>query len=348
MFRIRDYSIDDACELDEFIESHPNGLLYYSTKYRKFLIEITGAKSIYKVAISSDGSIVGVLPIMSMEGPYGSVLNALPFFGSYGCPLAVNKEAHDALVEDWNKMVKQKRIASATMIANPLAPDLISGVEFNAQDYRYSQFTALPKDGDIEGEILEMVDDTARRNIKRAIKEDIEVIEDSNQLPFLEKVHRLNMKTINGLPKPSKFFGAIDTCFRQGDDWRLYVALKEGEPVAAVLLLYANHVVEYFTPAITDEGRKSQATALILLKAMTEAAKIGYSKWNWGGTWPDQEGVLRFKRKWGAEKNAYTYHTYIANNDLLKTTPKHLMEAYPQFYVLPFKLLGIQGKLEGR
>ena len=42
---------------------------------------------------------------------------------------------------------------------------------------------------------------------------------------------------------------------------------------------------------------------------MLYAHKKGLKHWNWGGTWETQEGVMAFKRKWGAIDKKYFYYT---------------------------------------
>lgn len=322
-----------------FLLAHPSGLLYYGLEFREFLRDVTGGRPRYRVALQG-GRVVGVFPIMERDGLYGRVLNALPFFGSYGAPLARTSEAKRALLADWAAMVDEEGVAAATLIANPLEPDEEpEGLTIDAVDNRSGQFTPLPAGDAAEAEILAKIDSAARRNVARARSAGIVVAEEAGALGFLEAVHRENMAAIGGTAKPPRYFTSIPERFAYGDEWRLFVARKDGDVVAAVLMLYANGVAEYFTPAITEEGRATQATALILLEAMAEAARRGVRAWNWGGTWPDQDGVFRFKRKWGAKTKSYRYFITLREKALLSATPAELSAAYPFFYVLPFRLL---------
>ena len=323
----------------DFVSRHPAGLLYFGLKFRDFLIDVTGGRPRYRVALQG-GRVVGVLPVMERDGPYGRVMNALPFFGSHGAPLAATPAAKRALLADWAAMVSEEGLAAGTLIANPLEPDeQPEGLMIDAVDHRSGQFTPLPAGDAAEAKILAMIDGAARRNVARARSAGIVVAEESGALAFLEAVHRENMAAIGGTAKPPRYFTSIPERFAYGEDWRLFVARKDGEAVAAVLMLYANGVAEYFTPAITDEGRATQATALILVEAMAEAARRGLRAWNWGGTWPDQDGVFRFKRKWGAQTKPYRYFVTLREKGLLSATPAELSAAYPFFYVLPFGLL---------
>lgn len=324
---------------NEFVSRHPAGLLYFGLKFRDFLVDVTGGRPRYRVALEA-GRVVGILPAMELCGPYGRVLNALPFFGSHGAPLAETPATKRALLADWATMVAEEGVAAATLIANPLEPDEEpDGLSIDAMDYRSGQFTLLPSGGSPETEILAMIDGAARRNVARARSAGIIVGQEADALGFLEAVHRENMAAIGGTAKPPRYFTSIPERFSYGDEWRLFVARKDDKAVAAVLMLYANGTAEYFTPAITEEGRATQATALMLLEAMADAARRGMRAWNWGGTWQDQDGVFRFKRKWGAQTKPYRYFVTLREKALLSATPAELSAAYPFFYVLPFHLL---------
>lgn len=79
--------------------------------------------------------------------------------------------------------------------------------------------------------------------------------------------------------------------------------------------------------------------SLILFHAMLEAARRGFTTWNWGGTQIGQEGVYRFKRKWGAQESRYRYFIQINEKALLDSNAEELQERFPHFYVVPFSAL---------
>ena len=51
------------------------------------------------------------------------------------------------------------------------------------------------------------------------------------------------MADIGGLAKNDRFFDTIPDYFEADKDYRIYIAQKEGTPVAALLLFYFNHTV---------------------------------------------------------------------------------------------------------
>ena len=202
--------------------------------------------------------------------------------------------------------------------------------------------THLQKNMTEEG-FIKILDDPRPRNIRRALKEGIIVTEDKSELSlqFLYKTHQKNIKAINGIPKSKKFFLSINSFLRQ-NDWKLFVAKKNDLAIAALLLFYFNETVEYYTPAILEGYRNTQATSLIILKAMVDAANSGYKNWNWGGTWLDQGGVYDYKKKWSTDKYSYYYFNKVFEKSIFKEDVNFFLKNYSGFYVLPFNKLKIE------
>jgi lipid II:glycine glycyltransferase (peptidoglycan interpeptide bridge formation enzyme) len=177
--------------------------------------------------------------------------------------------------------------------------------------------------------------------VRKGEKLGVEVIVENDAMTFLMTVHEENMREIGGLAKPQRFFKALPQYFRSGQDYRLYVARLEGEPVAAVLVFFYNRTVEYYTPVVRKEYRNSQALSVAIFRAMCDAAGQGYAWWNWGGTWLSQDGVYRFKSRWGTQNLPYRYFTSVHNPAILKAGHAELLAAYPSFFTVPFSALKV-------
>ncbi len=332
---------DDAA-WDEFLLSVPGSLVYHSTRYRDLLVDHLGCRPEYLVA-REGGEIRGVMPMMwsdgmSSGGNGASVLNSLPFYGSHGGPVAVTDEAATALTSAWEERAADPGTAAATMVENPFLESRPDPPRHELTDERVSQVTPLPQ-GAGEDEILALVDSSARRNFRKAVKAGIEVELDEGALGDLHRLHAENMDAIGGLAKDAEFFEAVPRHLRAGDDFLVWAARLGGEVVSALLLLRFNGVTEYFTPATAHEHRSEQPLAAILVRAMADAAARGDRLWNWGGTWGTQDGVHRFKRKWGAEEGAYRYYVSVNDRSLLDSEPDGLRERFRHFYVVPFSAL---------
>lgn len=325
-------------EYGTFLTEVADSLIYYSLPFKTLLEDLLGCGSEYWIA-REEGRITGVLPVMWRDGPWGRVINSLPFYGSNGGVLATTPRAESALAAKFNELSGDPKVAAATWICHPLRAPNEGLVRHDLTDERIGQFTSLDFGQDTERGLSSVIDSSARRNIRKAESSGVSVRVDNGRLGFLEKVHLDNMNQIGGRPKPAAFFAKLPGHLAPGRDFRLYVAEREGSPIAALLLLYFNRTVEYYMPATVEAARQYQPTALLLWRAMIDAAHAGYASWNWGGTWLSQEGVWRFKHKWGARDLRYRYYIRSIAGEIQRHSRSQLLAAYPGFYVVPFDKL---------
>lgn len=325
---------------EDFLSKQSGAMIYYSLKFRSFLEKQTKAYSKYLVAVDDSDNIWGILPLFYKEGPLGTVINSLPYYGSNGGILSESKEAEEVLLQAYEKILLEDRIASATLIENPLNKDYsYSGIKCDEHDYRIGQLTNISGEYcDLE-DLMVKFDSKTRNSIRKAIKSNVEVEIDNNKFHFLENVHLDNMNSIGGMAKKPIFFRNIRKIFQADIDYNIYIAKIDGDLVAAMLVLYYGQVVEYYTPVIVKEYRPFQPLSLIIAKAMLDANKRGHQWWNWGGTWATQNGVYDFKSKWGTIDINYNYYISILDKKLYSASRDDLLEHYSGFYVLPFKSL---------
>ncbi|MCM2284769.1 MAG: GNAT family N-acetyltransferase [Desulfobacula sp.] len=334
---------------DEFVSKTDTSLFYASRAYKDFLESLLGCRSLYSLAIDNRQTIVGALPMMlSRPGPYGTVANSLPYYGSNGgvilgtCINEIERAAiRTALLDVCMTQLTQEKCASVTLITNPLYDDSnwYNGYFGGClQDERIGQITLLPDSGDKGEQLLGRFEDPRPRNIRKAIKSGItwRISMSDADILFLRNTHQDNISAIGGIPKTEFFFSSLKKYFNT-DQFRVFVAEHKGRPVAALLLLYFNRTVEYFTPVVVEEYRSFQPLSLLIFEAMKDAMQNGYRFWNWGGTWLAQKGLYKFKKKWGSTDLTYRYFTKVFHNGLLGASQKELLEQYSNFFVVPFK-----------
>lgn len=331
---------DDADRYREFCR-HASGIMIYGTwQYRRFLMDLLGCKATYLAAEDGNGRLRAVMPIMSIDGPFGTVHNSLPFFGSYGGVIGERGIWEEVLWDALQKMADAPGVASTTVIVGPLGEE-VAHFRHDLTDMRIGQVNDLRSAG-TDDALLAIIDSSARRNIKAAERAGVTISIENDAFAELESIHRENMAAIGGRAKPTEFFQIVPKVFSQGVDYCLYVARLDGAVVAALLVMYAGEVADYFVPATRLDQRSIQPSAPLTFRAMRDAADRGYRLWNWGGTWLSQQGVLRFKRKWGALDRPYKYYIRVANPAVLKADKETLLQAYRDFYVVPFDHLQTQ------
>lgn len=327
---------------EKFVSEHDRSMLYHSLKYRDLLIQILDAKALYLLAVVKK-EIVGILPLLLKTGKYGDVINSLPFYGSNGGILSKNDDAFNALIDEYNHLIlKDDLVASATVISNPLSADQdYSIIQSNLTDFRIGQLTNIDFESNFEENLMNLFHYKTRNMVRKSQKSDLVIKIDNSKLDFLYQVHLENMKAIGGKPKNGEFFRVFPSLYEANKDYRIYTALYKGETISGLLLFYHNKTVEYYMPVIKTAYRDKQPMSLLIFQAMKDASVLGYKLWNWGGTWKTQEGVYRFKKRWGTYDEKYFYHTQINNKEIYESTPRELLSEYPDFFVLPFHHLNI-------
>ncbi len=282
------------------------------------------------------------MPLMGAEGPFGLVLNSLPYYGSNGGILAIGDDAGLVLADWYAAMAGQTAVAAATVIDNPLAPAGPDSLLHDLVDERIGHFTALepsgsPGNGD--DPVARAIDGSARRNVQKAWRGGVTVAVENEAFAVLERLHHSGMAAVGGQAKSSRFFEAVPEHFRPDLDYRIYVARLDGTVLAALLLFYFGKTVEYYVPCTALEARPIQPMAAVLHRAMTDAIDEGYRHWNWGGSWVSHVNLMRFKAKWGGQPIPYQYWTKVNQTDLLRAEIDSVLAAYPGFYVVPFSHL---------
>jgi len=336
--RLSVLGLNDESIYEAFLFGIEDSLLYYSARYKSFLQDLLACEAQYWLAWEGE-RVTGVLPVMWRDGPYGRVLNSLPYYGSNGGVLATTPDAAFALTEKYNELASASDVAAATWVCHPLH-DVDALPVHTLVDERIGQFTPLDwGQADVESAMRTAMDGSARRNIRKAETSGVTVRVANDQLDFIRAVHWENMAKVDGKAKAADFFAKVPRHFTAGKDYRVYVAEHNGALISGLLLFYFNRTVEYFTPVTVLSERESQPMALILAQAMVDAARAGFLRWNWGGTWLTQDGVLRFKHKWGAEDQTYRYFIQLNAPDILRHAKSELLATYPDFFVVPFSSL---------
>lgn len=323
--------------LRQFVEGHDHGLIYYTPRFRQFLLSVLGpdCKCDYRIAMRG-GLPTGILPLLTRNTAFGTVINSLPFFGSNGGVLASDAASEAALRSEYERLSRAQDVACATWIEHPFVEQGAPPHDF--EDERIAQWTALPDNGDADA-LAKVIESSARRNAQKAERQGVTVEETPDELMFTRAAHRANIGAIGGRTKPDSFFEMLPRDMAFGRDWTLYVARHDGRPIASLLLFMCGRTVEYIMPAIGEGAREVQPTAALLMRAMTDAMRRGARLWNWGGTWLTQDNVYRFKRKWGASERRYRYLVSVNDRSILSRTQDELAAAAPFFFTVPYSLL---------
>ncbi|MCF8335411.1 MAG: peptidoglycan bridge formation glycyltransferase FemA/FemB family protein [Bacteroidales bacterium] len=328
-------------EYEKFLMEGETTLFYHSNSFRKFLKHLLQVEDYYLLA-TKNGKIMGALPAVLSRRNLGKSLNSLAFFGSNGGVIEFegSRQVRDALLNGFYNLGKKMGCLSATLIGSPFDKNRESDIYYDYLDERMGQITDIrvfsEKKNDIDNFGL-----FTRRMIRKATRHSIkvEINNGKNAFDFLKERHYENMDEIGGEKKPPAFFSAVKNHLREGREYNLWMAYKDSDPIAAMLLFYFNRTVEYYIPAIIKEYRSIQPSSLLIFEAMKDAAKKGYFYWNWGGTHLDQDGVYRFKKQWNTVNVPYYYYIKVYDEKLFTYSKEVIKKEFPYCYLLPFNKL---------
>ena len=346
---IRQMLHEDEEAYERLLQDSTFSVFNHSLQYRNFLqVLLKGCRDFYLCAFV-DNVLIAVIPTFVKSGPYGSVVNSLPFYGSHGGVIHrgdITQRVIGPLLDSLNKFCKEVDAISCTLIEPPQETfkEIYAQFDANLFDERIGQISLLPavgKDISVFDSLLSCYHQKTRNMVRKGLKLDFEVSHDGSLETFkkLHQIHETNINAIGGKPKPWAVFETIHSVFRYDTDYRVYTAKKNGQIVSALLLFYFKDTVEYFTPATLEQYRSEQPLSVLIFKAMQDAiVEKGAKRWNWGGTWKSQSGVYRFKSRWGAKDHSYRYHVKTNHNRQAShaISSSVLLKEYEWFYVWPF------------
>lgn len=342
-------NVENSNSLRDNLAIRNKGLFFHSSARINFLKNYLGVEDL-SIGALIDGKLTGFMNLLAKDGPLGRVANSSPYYGSNGgiildltLPKELQLKIKRNLIDFFCKVEQENNIALTCIIMNPLYQDDDFYREYfkhDLEDYRIGQLTPLP---DSEEKLFPIFHYKTRNMIRKAQKFGFKTYttHKKEDVDFLYEIHKENMKQISGLAKTKDYFKK--SLFYSDYEWQLWIASYKDERAATMLLYTFGNVVEYATPVIKHKYRSQQPLSLLIYEAMKKAINEKRKWWNWGGTWKNQEGVYRFKSRWGTLDMNYYYFIRFSSpekrKDFLNSSKEFLFSGYRYFYTVPFDFL---------
>ena len=334
-------------KIDFFLERIENQLIYYSSNYLNFLGSILKNSTLfYLVSYDKMNSIQGILPLSLIKIGEGKfALNSLPYFGSHG-GLLVDPQSQKIkeIFQEFHHYIEEKfinkNLISFLIIDNPISYykyDKYKTEYFEFEDSRISQIKYLPKIkslNELEQELFKTFHVKTRNAIRKGLKLKPSFIENSDQknINWIYKVHKNSIEKMGGKHKTLIELENLIKYFPPPLKSRVYFALIGNQKVAGLIVLLYKDTIEYFTPVVVEKFRNSQILSSLIFYSMKTLTLEGYKIWNWGGTWNSQDGVFRFKNRFGSKSTVYKYFTY-KNQDLIDSLNEIQLKKLNHYYL---------------
>jgi hypothetical protein len=152
--------------------------------------------------------------------------------------------------------------------------------------------------------------DCIQRKIRRAEREGL-VCEQGRSEQLLQKFYELLVETRRrhgAPPQPLTWFGNLIRCM--GRMLKIWVASKDGRPVASILTLQHKNTMTYKYGGSARDFNKLGGMQLLLWKAISEARMSRLLEFDMGRSDWGNEGLVNFKRRWGTAEATLQYIRY--------------------------------------
>ena len=206
----------------------------------------------------------------------------------------------------------------------------ISSIEINSDLKGMNSFIRVPDSvvhlfeiKNSEEELMKSFHDSKRRGIKKALKEDLEVIisKDYDAVQSFFNLH-LQTRKSKGIPvQPHSFFKEIFNCIIKEGNGFIILVKKENIDIAATMFLYFNSVLTYKYNASDIKYQHLRPNNLIVWHSLLEAIRLGLRYYDFGKSDLDNIGLREFKSQWGGVErvNIFSYYPAFSEHELFCT-----------------------------
>jgi len=209
----------------------------------------------------------------------------------------------------------------------------------------YNHTLHLSEDADL---IFSQLRSSTRRNIKKAIREGVQVIF-SYSLQSIKEYYRLHSVTRkkHGLPPQSfYFFKKIYDNIISKKHGFVILASSDKKYIAGAVFFHFGRNAIYKFGASNIKYQHLRANNLAMWEAIKWYAEQGYESFCFGKTELENVGLKQFKEGWGAKKQLIKFYKYdLIKDSFIKTNQKLTGFHNKIFTKMPVNLLQLSGKL---
>jgi hypothetical protein len=315
---------DDARWRD-FVMDHPSGSIYHLPAWCDVLEKTYGYKSVSLGVEGDAGRLLGVLPLLEKRGlRTGRCLSSLPHTPLAG-PLAVNDDVATALVTAAIERLEGMRRAWLQLKLEPGQFDGI-GDGVRSVSWRPSYLLELPS----RTEDLRFGNSRNHARIMYSVRKarqsglEVEEAETEQELRAWYVLYLETMRQHTVPPTPYRFFASAWARLRPAGQLRLLLARHrdEGRLFAGSLFFMLGRTVSYGFSASWRPGLSLRPNEAIHFRAIHDACREGYRKYDLGEVSRDNPSLGDFKKKWNAEPRQLYRYYYPRSRELADSTPE--------------------------
>lgn len=300
------------------VEQRVKASFYHQPAWLTLITRLYGYSLRLLTTNDANGQITGILPLCMLQSPLtGLRLVGLPF--SDVCPvIAVDDDSASNLVEQALTLAQQHKARYLELRSGP--NPLLARHPHLAEGNLYVSWQ-LPLSADPDAHLAQL-----RKPVQRQIKKsrnlgvEVRIAEQRDDVEHYYRLH-LQTRTRLGMPaQPRRFFLGLWDAFAAQDMLKLLLAEYQGNTIAGMVLLGCGPTLRYAYGASDERFLNLAPNNLLLWTAITWGSTHGYQILDLGRTACDNQGLMEFKRRWGASQEALPYYYYPQMQGLAATS----------------------------
>lgn len=284
--------------------------IYHSREWYYLITKLYGYELIPLTTTDTNGLISGYLPLFFIQSPLtGRRLVSLPF--SDYCPLLAADEASANRLVDQAIEVARKREVKYLELRTGRNQTLARRRELVEESQLYVKWlVSLAPDPEsiwphLRKSVKQMVNKSKRLDVQVRIAQNCQDI---------EHYYRLHLQTRckkHGMPaQPRAFFYSLWDAFEASGSMRLLLAEYQGMVIAGTILLASGSTLRYAYSASDQRYLNLAPNNLLVWKSIEFGCENGFQTLDLGRTSRNNEGLMGFKRRWGAIEEPLHYYYY--------------------------------------
>jgi hypothetical protein len=298
----------------EYVARSPDATIYHDLAWREIFGVALRYRSFHLMVEDAAGRVRGILPLFRVPSLMGKPrLVAVPFRDRGGI-VANNAEAFACLVTTAIKLANDKGCSFVEIKSLRPYPPGWGGDMMRRRDYWVHSEIALPASVD---EFRRNLGPKRRNMIRQARRAGLGV----ERMTSIESIHtwyslyQASQKNLGVPPFPLSFFQEMARLLLPADKLELYVTRDADRGVIAACILFREPArVIYGYSASMPGSRGLRPNDVMLDTIVTECIRQAVPVFDMGADSPNQEGLLFFKRGWGASQRSLPFY-YLGNGD---------------------------------
>ncbi len=288
---------------NELILSNSNCSFFHSSNWAKVLSESYKYTPLYFMMLRND-TLSALIPFMEIDSKLtGKRAVALPFTDCCN-PLYQDAEQFSRLMDCSIEYGARHSWKTLKMRTDALFPS-----SYPPSSIFYGHVLKLSRN---EEALFSTFRESTRRNIKKAIKEDVKITI-SDSMEAIRTFYRLNCITRrdHGIPpQPYRFFEKIHEHIISKGLGIVVLASCGTKSIAGAIYFHFGNTAIFKYGASDKHHQHLRANNYIMYEAIKWYCRGGYHSLHFGRTEPENTGLRQFKIGWGTSEFAINYYTY--------------------------------------